>query len=245
MATIEQGLKVFTAIYKRIYRSLGKEYDKLFRLNSIYADDKVFFTINEPQGQTPQEVYKVDYNKDNISVKPNADPNVVSSSQKLMKVESMGQLLSLGTINPQVYTKRYLEAIDAENISELMNYQAPPSPEQQKMQGEMQMKAQDAQTKQQIELLKASLDKQSQEMEMRFKAVELQMKEREMNMKLMHSAAQHSLDMKAAQETHQMDMTTSKQSHALKMDTAQESHDMKQQQMKEKAAAQPAPKKGK
>jgi len=240
MATIEQGLKVFTAIYKRIYRSLGKEYDKLFRLNSLYADDKVYFTINEPQGQTPQEVYKVDYNKDNISVKPNADPNVVSSSQKLMKVESMGQLLQLGTINPQVYTKRYLEAIDEENISELMNYQAPPSPEQQKMQGEMQMKQQDSQLKASLEVMKAQLDQQSQEMEMRFKAVELQMKQREMEMKLQHSQVEHHLNMKAATETHQMDMATAKQSHDLKMDTAQESHDMKQKQMKEKAAAQPA-----
>ena len=243
MATIEQGLKVFTAIYKRIYRSLGKEYEKLFRLNSIYADDKIYFTINEPQGATPQEVYKTDYNQDNITIKPNADPNVVSSAQKLMKVESMGQLLQLQTINPQVYTRRYLEAIDAENISELMNYQAPPSPEQQKMQGEMQMKQQDSQLKASLEVMKAQIDKQSQEMEMRFKAVELQMKQREMEMKLQHSQAQHSLDMKAAVETHQMDMTTAQQSHNLKMDTAQESHDMKQKQMKEQAAAKPQPKK--
>ena len=33
MATIEQGMKVFTAIYKRIYRSLAKEYKKFFDLN--------------------------------------------------------------------------------------------------------------------------------------------------------------------------------------------------------------------
>ena len=234
MATIEQGLKVFTAIYKRIYRSLGKEYEKLFRLNSIYSDDKVFFTINEPQGPTAQEVYKTDYNLDSITIKPNADPNVVSSAQKLMKVESMGQLLQLQTINPQVYTKRYLEAIDAENISELMNYQAPPNPEMQKMQAETAMKQQDMQMKSQLEMLKASTDQKSQEMEMRVKAVELQLKERESQMKLMHAAAQHHLDMTAASENHQMDLVTAAQSHALKMDTAQESHALKQQQMKEK-----------
>lgn len=244
MATIEQGLKVFTAIYKRIYRSLGKEYDKLFRLNSIYADDKVYFTINEPQGSTPQEVYKTDYNKDSIAVKPNADPNVVSSAQRLMKVQAMGQVLSLGTINPQVYTKRYLEAIDAENISELMNYQAPPSPEQQQMQGEMAMKQQDSQLKAQLEVMKAQMDQKSQEMELRVKAVELQMKEREMNMKLQHATAQHALDMKKTVDTHKLDMATAVQSHMLDMKQTQESHHLKQQQMKEQAAAKPQPKKG-
>jgi chaperonin GroES len=244
MATIEQGLKVFTAIYKRIYRSLGKEYDKLFRLNSIYADDTIYFTINEPQGPTNQEVYRTDYNQDNLAIKPNADPNVVSSAQRLMKIESLGQLLQLGTINPQVYTKRYLEAIDAENIAELMNVQPQPSPEEKKMQMEGQIKAQESQQKMQLEQMKGMLDKQDKEMDMRFKMFEAQMKEREMTMKLHAQAAEHQLNMKAAVETHHMDMTAAQQSHNLRMDTAQESHDLKQKQMKEKAA-QPQPKKGK
>lgn len=242
MATIEQGLKVFTAIYKRVYRALGKEYDKLFRLNSIYADDKVYFTINEPQGPSGQEVYKTDYNQDNVTVKPNADPNIVSSAQKLMKIQAMGSLLQLGTIQPIEYTKRYLEAIEAENISTLINMQPPPNPEQQKMQGEMMIKQQDAELKKQIEVLKLQMDKQKNDMELQFKAVELQMKEREMGMKLQHQAVSHQLDMKAAHETHAMEMQTTKQSHDLQMKTQQEKHDATQQQMKEKAAAKPAPK---
>ena len=38
LALIEQGLKVFTAIYKRIHRSLKAELNKLYRLNRIYGD---------------------------------------------------------------------------------------------------------------------------------------------------------------------------------------------------------------
>src|SRR3990167_6271461 len=131
MATIEQGLKVFTAIYKRIYRALGKEYQKLFRLNSLYIDDVVYFTINEPQGPNSQEVSKTDYANE-LAVKPNADPNILSSAQKLMKVQSYGALLQLGTINPLEYTKRYLEAVETENIAKLMEVQPQPDPEQQK-----------------------------------------------------------------------------------------------------------------
>ena len=33
MASIEQGMKVFTAVYKRIYRALGEEFKKIFKLN--------------------------------------------------------------------------------------------------------------------------------------------------------------------------------------------------------------------
>jgi chaperonin GroES len=38
MATVEQGMKVFTAVYKRVYRSLKSEFKKLFDLNSVYLD---------------------------------------------------------------------------------------------------------------------------------------------------------------------------------------------------------------
>lgn len=243
MATIEQGLKVFTAIYKRIYRALGKEYDKLFRLNSIYSDEKTYFTINEPQGPTAQQVYKQDYDEDAVTIKPNADPNVVSSAQKLMKVQAMGQLLQLQTINPQVFTKRYLEAIEAENIAELMQVGPPqPSPEQQKAQAEIQQTQQEGNIKAQLALMQSQMDQKDREQELRFRGVEFQMKQQEMAMKLQGQAAQHHLDMKAAVESHAMDMQTMKQGHELKMKTAQESHDMKQKQMQEKAAAKPQPK---
>src|SRR6185312_5018846 len=38
MASIEQGMKVFTAVYKRLYRSLDSEFKKLFQLNATYLN---------------------------------------------------------------------------------------------------------------------------------------------------------------------------------------------------------------
>lgn len=205
MATIEQGLKVFTAIYKRLYRALGEEYAKLFKLNGIHLDEQVYFTINEPQGATTQEVGKQDYQA-GISVKPNADPNIVSSAQKLMKIQAMGSLLQLGTINPLEYTKRYLEAIDEENIMPLINQQPPPDPEQQKMQAEMQMKQQDSQAKMQIQQAKAASDQKQADMDMRIKLIEAQLKEREAQMKLMHTQQEHQQKLQQNQDNHQLSM---------------------------------------
>ena len=249
MATIEQGLKVFTAIYKRIYRALGKEYQKLFRLNGLYIDDTVYFTITEPQGPNSQEVSKTDY-ANKIAVKPNADPNVVSSAQKLMKVQSYGALLQLGTIKPLEYTKRYLEAVETENISALIETQPKPDPEQQKMQAEMMMEQQMHQMKMQLEQMKLQMKQQEMQMGIQFKQMELQLKGKEAEMKMMATAAETQLDMQATQVTHQQDMEIAQDEHSMnkklvkeKSEMQQTQHDQKMKQMKEKAAA-PKPKAG-
>jgi chaperonin GroES len=246
MATVEQGLKVFTAIYKRIYRSLTKEYEKLFKLNEVYLDEKVFFTLNVAEGQQSTEVYKEDYNKENISVKPNADPNIVSSSQKLMKVQAMGALLQLKTINPQVFTKRYLEAIEAENIAELMQVQPQPDPEMVKVQAEMQIKQQDASMKMQLEQMKAGFEKQKMEMEMQFKKFELGLKAQDAQLDAQISQVQAQQTMQQSQAQHdaemaqtQDQMTMQKQEHQMGMEQQTQAHKMKMTQQKEAAAAKP------
>jgi hypothetical protein len=45
MASIEQGMKVFTAVYKRIYRSLKSEFHKIFELNEKYLDPNTYSAV--------------------------------------------------------------------------------------------------------------------------------------------------------------------------------------------------------
>lgn len=45
MATVEQGMKVFTAVYKRIYRSLTEEFKKIYKLNKLYLDPNKYVAI--------------------------------------------------------------------------------------------------------------------------------------------------------------------------------------------------------
>lgn len=228
MATIEQGLKVFTAIYKRIYRALGQEYQKLFKLNKENIDPKVYFTINQPEGPTSQEVNKEDYANE-LAVKPNADPNIVSSAQKLMKVQSYGSLLQLGTINPQEYTKRYLEAVEAESITKLMQVQPQPNPEQQKMQAEMQLKQQEAQQKAQIEQMKAALaqqkaelDARGKELELRIRMAEAQMEEQARAREEMHEAKMRQMDMVFKEAEGRQKLAHKDQDHKQKLTQAKE-----------------------
>lgn len=59
MAMIEQGMKVFNVIYKRIYRSLGEEFKKLYRLNSIHLDPETYFTVQGPPPPLPPQMQQM------------------------------------------------------------------------------------------------------------------------------------------------------------------------------------------
>lgn len=156
MATIEQGMKVFTAIYKRVYRSLDKEFKKLYRLNKIYLDpnDEVI-VLDVP-------VTEDDYDGDGYDICPTADPQASSSSEKVTKFQSVLQLMQLGVLNPQEVAKRGLEALEIPNPQELLNQgPPPPDPKQVEMQAKMQLEQGKAQAKQAEMQMKAQLEQQS------------------------------------------------------------------------------------
>jgi chaperonin GroES len=225
MATIEQGLKVFTAIYKRIYRALAQEYQKLFYLNHVnLPEESLYFTLNQPEGPQTDAVAQRDYDTKNISVKPNADPNIVSSAQKLMKVQSYGSLLQLGTLNPKEYTKRFLEAVEAENIKSLMDFQPPPSADQQKLEGEMKLKQAEAQQKAmlnqqeaQLKQLAAELDAKDKQLSIAIKQAEAELDQRKSMSELMRDVAQMRSDMQRKDMEHGQKLIHSEREQQQKM----------------------------
>jgi hypothetical protein len=78
LAMIEQGLKVFTAIYKRIYRALKDEFRLLFELNARHIDEKAYYTFNDEQ----EVVEKSDYDLSSMDICPVADPKMVTDMQR-------------------------------------------------------------------------------------------------------------------------------------------------------------------
>lgn len=160
MAVIEQGLKVFTSIYKRLHRSLKKEYKKLFVLNSKYLSEEEWFTILDAQEEQGVQIRREYYDIYSADVIPASDPNVASESVKLMKATGLLQLLQLGTVNPAEVTKRVLEAQDQPGIEALMTMPPPqPSEEQLKLQWEQRKFAEE----QRLEWAKLMVEAQSQD----------------------------------------------------------------------------------
>ena len=73
----EQGMKIFSGIFKRTYRSLKDEFRKLYRLNQLYL-----VGIEDYNSDTGQNFIDADDFKGPVSdVRPAADPNIVSDVQ--------------------------------------------------------------------------------------------------------------------------------------------------------------------
>lgn len=141
MAVLEQGLKVFTSIYKRLHRSLRKEYQKIFVLNSKYLSDSEWFTILDTGDEQGAEIRRYYYDLSGADVVPASDPNVASESMKLLKASSLLELVGLGTVNPQEVTRRVLEAQEQPAIEALMTMpEQGPSPEQIKIEADIRLR---------------------------------------------------------------------------------------------------------
>ena len=148
MAAIDQGMKVFMSIHKRVHRSLTKEYKKLFKLNSKYLDEQKYFTILDLGQERGAMINGSDYDGTNFDIAPVSDPNIATEEQKMAKVQALFELLQMGTVNPQVVTKRYLDATEQPNVNELMQLpEKGPSPEQLQLEWEQQKFAQEMELK--------------------------------------------------------------------------------------------------
>lgn len=232
MATIEQGMKVFTAVYKRVYRSLAKEFRKLYRLNKTYMNpEEEIDVLDEPVQQS-------DYEGSENDIIPGADPTAVSSQEKQAKVQALMQLLQLGTINPMAVTKLYLEAFEIPNAE---SYMMQPQPQQDPKQQELQLKAQLEQQKAQRDLqtsqAKLEIERASKEQEMalRQREVEQELQMQQLEAVLAAQASQASLH--ASQQQHQQQMQHNEMSHA-------QSLIHQEQAAKQKAAQQKQTSKG-
>jgi chaperonin GroES len=116
--TVEQGMKVFNGIYKRTWRAMKEEFQKLYRLNQLYLpSEPVEFEYNSELSF----VLPDDYSMDMKLVKPAADPNVVSDSQRQMQAQAVLQLAqSSGGFNMYEVQKRYLDALKVSAIDQIL-----------------------------------------------------------------------------------------------------------------------------
>ena len=222
METVKQGMAVFTAIYKRIYRSLDQEFKKLFELNRLYLDDKIDY---------PVDLTLDDYRQIQLTVIPTANPDVGTDAEKLIKARAQLEFVPLGTVDPKVVTRRVLEAMRIEGIDELMNFQPPPSPEEKELQGEMQLKQMDAKRKQgesndkkQLMLVKAQIEK--------FQA---ELKAQQARQDIMMTAMEKQLDMKVDAAAAAQDRQQSEFEFARDQIRAEREHQQKMRHTEEQA----------
>jgi len=135
LALIEQGMKVYTAIYKRIYRALKMELAKLYHLNQLYIDTQTRYRV----GDDWKEITKDDYRLGG-GVEPISDPTMTTDMQKLARAGVVLPFKDDPFFDPLEVRKMYLGAANIPNADKLLK-KTPPQPPPQLM---MEMQTQQA-----------------------------------------------------------------------------------------------------
>lgn len=139
LALIEQGLQVFTAIYKRTYRALREEYGALYALVGQYGDPEEYAEVVDD----PEADLEADFSGAGYDVVPVSDPTTATKLQQMARAQFLAGFLGKGLNDQEIY-KRVFRAADIEDPQDLIP-QGPPPEQQQAAQAAAQLAEQDAQ----------------------------------------------------------------------------------------------------
>lgn len=242
MATVEQGMKVFTAVYKRVFRSLDEEFRKIYALDGTYLNPQTYAAVlDEPIG--PDDFKE----KDGIyDICPGADPTANSSQEKMQKAQALMELLPTGVLDPIEVVRRLLEAMEQPNPEKLFSQAIqqtgqmpppPPDPKVLEMQAKVQTEQQSAAIKQQGMQQKQELDSRGAEQKM---AMEAQNHAQQVSMQ----SDKARLDAATQLHKQRIFMVQEAAKTAQGVQNSQAQHEQKMQQMKQTAAQKPQPKGG-
>lgn len=113
-AMVEQGSKIFGAIFKRTWRSMKWEFKKLFILNGKNLE------VSAAYGSAGQTISREDYLGDAGSVCPAADPNMTSDSEKKQQAIAIKQSAQTTPgYDPDAVERKFLASFKVEDVDVL------------------------------------------------------------------------------------------------------------------------------
>lgn len=108
--TMEQGMQVYSQIFKRVWRSMKEEFKKLHTLNALYLPAKSHF------GESGI-IAKEEYRGSSAFAVPVADPNLVTDGQRLMRAQAMREAAhSVPGYNIPEVEKNFLRELRVDNV---------------------------------------------------------------------------------------------------------------------------------
>ena len=125
VALLERGSRVMSAIHKRLYAALKREFDLLAKVFATYLPP--VYPYDVVGGQREIKVQDFD---ERIDILPVADPNIFSQTQRITMAQTE---LQLAMSNPQMhnlyqsYRKMY-EALGVKDIDRILPPPPPPTP---------------------------------------------------------------------------------------------------------------------
>jgi len=125
VAMLERGSRTMSAIHKRLYASMKKEFNLLARVLKLYLPPIYPYDVIGGQRQIKQ----LDFD-DRVDIMPVADPNIFSQTQRISLAQTEMQLAAS---NPaihnqyEVYRNMY-EALGVKDIDLILKKPQPPTP---------------------------------------------------------------------------------------------------------------------
>lgn len=136
--TIEQGMQIYSVIFKRVWRSMKEEFKKLHKLNAV------FLPVSQPFGADGKEIRREDYNGSPDHVVPVADPRITSTGQRISQAMMIKQAaMTSPGYDPEAVERNWLRAVQVEGMDELYPglEKRPPSKDPKVQVEEMKLKA--------------------------------------------------------------------------------------------------------
>lgn len=126
LALIEQGQKVFTAIYQRVHRAFGQDIKIMRTLNRDYLDDQTYTNLEDK----PAQIGRQDFQDKDLDVVPVSDPRAINDHVKMAKAQILMAHNGDPLVNQEEIRKREFEAAGITNIKALLDVpKLPPPPE--------------------------------------------------------------------------------------------------------------------
>ncbi len=129
LAVIEQGLKLYSTIQKRLHRSFRKELKRIFILNKFNLDEKKYFVVQDSTSPEAQEEQAYVGRKDfqnYLDVIPVSDPNVTSKAERLIRSKEVLTEVKSNPLTAQnktslyIATRNYLSDLEAREIDHIL-----------------------------------------------------------------------------------------------------------------------------
>jgi chaperonin GroES len=143
LAMIEQGLQVFNATAKRLFRALKTEYEMLFDIIAEFGREAAAEDYQNVLDD-PEADFEKDFSRADLDIRPVSDPASITRMQKMAKAQFhlglLPQIQATGG-DPKEIMLRVLEAVDTEDVDKIYPPQPPPDPMLQQMQQEHMMLA--------------------------------------------------------------------------------------------------------
>lgn len=123
---VEQGEKIYSAIFKRIWRSLKLEFKKYYLLNAIYLP----MTSSFGEGD---EIRREDYSVSAASVIPVADPSISSDAARYAQASMLREAAASNPgYDQEEVERRYLKALGVDDVDKIfpgVDPNNPPAPD--------------------------------------------------------------------------------------------------------------------